>query len=232
MDYHALQQKLFQIEPSNPAEDLAKLRAQANNPQESVAPTKDYVQESVEVPQGSMPLGIDNVDDFAALAGVRIDEKQKMGSAGQLKAMDAITTKSKPGGNETPHPARNKLVGEDDDLFEPLKIDLGPEDAMGKAQWDLQQGIKLIAEGSAMIDAAQKKIKEITSTLTDRTLTKGEEKDKEKYVKGMKKNKSDFKDRYGKDAEAVMYATATKMAKKESIETSLHSQLMAKLKDL
>ena len=27
-------------------------------------------------------------------------------------------------------------------------------------------------------------------------------------------------------------ATATKMAKKESIETSLHSQLMAKLKDL
>ena len=232
MDYHALQQKLFQIEPSNPAEDLAKLRAQANNPQESVAPTKDYVQESVEVPQGSMPLGIDNVDDFAALAGVRIDEKQKMGSAGQLKAMDAITTKSKPGGNETPHPARNKLVGEDDDLFEPIKIDLGPEDAMGKAQWDLQQGIKLIAEGSAMIDAAQKKIKEITSTLTDRTLTKGEEKDKEKYVKGMKKNKSDFKDRYGKDAEAVMYATATKMAKKESIETSLHSQLMAKLKDL
>ena len=232
MDYHALQQKLFQIEPSNPAEDLAKLRAQANNPQESVAPTKDYVQESVEVPQGSMPLGIDNVDEFAALAGVRIDEKQKMGSAGQLKAMDAITTKSKPGGNETPHPARNKLVGEDDDLFEPLKIDLGPEDAMGKAQWDLQQGIKLIAEGSAMIDAAQKKIKEITSTLTDRTLTKGEEKDKEKYVKGMKKNKSDFKDRYGKDAEAVMYATATKMAKKESIETSLHSQLMAKLKDL
>ena len=48
----------------------------------------------------------------------------------------------------------------------------------------------------------------------ERELTKGEEKDKEKYVKGMKKNKSDFKKRYGKDAEAVMYATATKMAKK------------------
>ena len=48
----------------------------------------------------------------------------------------------------------------------------------------------------------------------ERELSKGEEKDKEKYVKGMKKNKSDFKKRYGKDAEAVMYATATKMAKK------------------
>ena len=29
----------------------------------------------------------------------------------------------------------------------------------------------------------------------------------------MKKKKGDFKDRYGKDAEAVMYATATKLAK-------------------
>jgi 5'(3')-deoxyribonucleotidase len=48
---------------------------------------------------------------------------------------------------------------------------------------------------------------------TERELTKGEEKKKEKYVKGMKKSKGDFKDRYGKDADAVMYATATKMAK-------------------
>ena len=47
----------------------------------------------------------------------------------------------------------------------------------------------------------------------ERSLTKDEEKDKEKYVKGMKKNKNDFKKRYGDDAEAVMYATATKMAK-------------------
>lgn len=56
------------------------------------------------------------------------------------------------------------------------------------------------------------KIYEIT---IERSLTKGEKKKKEKYVKGMKKAKGDFKDRYGKDAEAVMYATATKMAKNE-----------------
>ena len=49
--------------------------------------------------------------------------------------------------------------------------------------------------------------------VSERPLTKGEEKDKEKYVKGMKKNAKDFKKRYGKDAKAVMYATATKMAK-------------------
>lgn len=51
------------------------------------------------------------------------------------------------------------------------------------------------------------------SKVSERSLSKGEEKDKEHYVKGMKKNKKDFKKRYGKDAEAVMYATATKMAK-------------------
>ena len=44
---------------------------------------------------------------------------------------------------------------------------------------------------------------------------KDEKKDKEKYVKGMKKSKGDFEKRYGKDAQAVMYATATKMAKED-----------------
>jgi nickel-dependent lactate racemase len=38
---------------------------------------------------------------------------------------------------------------------------------------------------------------------------------REKYVKGMKSSKKDFKKRYGKDAEDVMYATATKMAMKK-----------------
>lgn len=37
----------------------------------------------------------------------------------------------------------------------------------------------------------------------------------EDIVKGMKKNKSSFVQRYGKDAESVMYATANKMAKED-----------------
>ena len=48
---------------------------------------------------------------------------------------------------------------------------------------------------------------------TERELTKGEEKDKERIVKGMKKDKKGFAKRYGDDAKAVMYATATKLAK-------------------
>ena len=63
----------------------------------------------------------------------------------------------------------------------------------------------------------------MAESVEERSLTKGEEKDKEKYVKGMKKNKKDFKKRYGDDAEAVMYATATKMAK-ESAVTELQAK--------
>jgi len=46
-------------------------------------------------------------------------------------------------------------------------------------------------------------------------MTKGEMNKREKIVKGMKKDKAGFKKRYGKDAEAVMYATATKQAMKD-----------------
>src|SRR6056300_215408 len=51
--------------------------------------------------------------------------------------------------------------------------------------------------------------------MKERSLTKGEEKEKERIVKGMKKSKDSFKDRYGDDDKAVMYATATKLAKED-----------------
>ncbi len=51
--------------------------------------------------------------------------------------------------------------------------------------------------------------------LDERTLTKSEAGKKEEYVKGMKKKLSGFKQRYGERAKEVMYATATKMAKKD-----------------
>jgi len=68
--------------------------------------------------------------------------------------------------------------------------------------------------------------------IAERKLSKGEEDKKEDIVKGMKKDKDGFKERYGKDAEAVMYATATKLAKEENIveddEQALARQLMRK----
>lgn len=61
----------------------------------------------------------------------------------------------------------------------------------------------------------------ITQELAERTLSPTENEKKEKYVKGMKKVKGDFKKRYGDRGDEVMHATATKMAKKESIEEAM-----------
>ena len=53
------------------------------------------------------------------------------------------------------------------------------------------------------------------ASVMEKELTKPKKKKKEKIVKGMKKDKKGFKQRYGDDAESVMYATATKLAKEK-----------------
>ena len=55
--------------------------------------------------------------------------------------------------------------------------------------------------------------------IQERALDAAETGEKERLVKGMKKSAADFKNRYGKDAKSVMYATATKKAK-EHMDTS------------
>jgi hypothetical protein len=52
-------------------------------------------------------------------------------------------------------------------------------------------------------------------TIGERSLTEPEMKKKEEVVMSMKKGLQGFKDRYGADAKSVMYATATKIAKKD-----------------
>ena len=64
-------------------------------------------------------------------------------------------------------------------------------------------------------------LNERAQMLAERTLSPGETKKREKYVKGMKKVEGDFGKRYGKRGKDVMYATATKMAKKESVEEAM-----------
>ena len=59
-----------------------------------------------------------------------------------------------------------------------------------------------------------KSMKEDTE-LNERELSKGETAEKERIVKGMKKSLAGFKARYGDKAKSVMYATATKQAKKD-----------------
>lgn len=57
----------------------------------------------------------------------------------------------------------------------------------------------------------------------ERKLSKPEMAKREKFVKSMKKSKGDFEKRYGERGEEVMYATATKMAKKKGKEETEES---------
>jgi len=79
--------------------------------------------------------------------------------------------------------------------------------------WEAAGGVGFKHKDHKFERTAQNIKQHMQEPVEERELTKGEEKKKEKNVMGMKKNKDDFKKRYGKDADAVMYATATKMAK-------------------
>ena len=70
------------------------------------------------------------------------------------------------------------------------------------------------APKKVMMDVAGN-VKEEAEQVEERSLTTAEKAAMEKKVKGMKKNLAGFKARYGKDAKSVMYATATKQAKKD-----------------
>lgn len=69
-----------------------------------------------------------------------------------------------------------------------------------------------IAELEAKKKELEEQLKAMDKPVKERKMTKGEKAKKEKNVKAMKK--SDSFDKYGKDAEKVMYATATKQSMK------------------
>lgn len=76
------------------------------------------------------------------------------------------------------------------------------------------QGVKQMPEEVEVFDADE--INGTTvETIDERKLTPSESEKKEDYVKSMKKNLSGFKQRYGERGKSVMYATATKMAKRD-----------------
>lgn len=76
MDYHALQQKLFEMDPSDPADDIRKLTEMASEKPASV--TESFVDghgDVHDIPQGSAPIDKDySISDFAKLAGVQLNE--------------------------------------------------------------------------------------------------------------------------------------------------------------
>lgn len=129
MDWHKLQQTLYNIDPTDPREDLAKLQQQAQGgANKSIAESVDYVNQSVDIPEGSLSLDKDySVSDFAALAGVKITEsRQKEGPAGQAKHRDPAPKKLPAG--STKNISRDKLVGD--------SIEEGPLDSFRQGYQD------------------------------------------------------------------------------------------------
>ena len=117
MDWHRLQKQLYEMDPSDPREDLQRLQQQASGGGRSERPGSDYnenyIAESYEVSEGSMPVDVDSVNDFAALAGINLSEgKHKTGPAAQLKGKEKVG-KSKPTtGPEQKNVTKGKLVGD------------------------------------------------------------------------------------------------------------------------
>jgi hypothetical protein len=86
MDYHDLQRKLFALDPTDPREDLAKLKAAAMGGAAPAPQTPEPIVESVEVPAGSMPVDKDySVSDFAKLAGIQLNEAPQPQTAQQAQ---------------------------------------------------------------------------------------------------------------------------------------------------
>lgn len=113
MDYHRLQQKLFELDPTDLREDYAKLKAQAQQGSGNTATSEkvDYLKETAQVKEGSLELDRDySIDDFAALAGV-VTESKKQKPADQVRGSEP-TPKAEPG--RTKHPMQDRLVGEND----------------------------------------------------------------------------------------------------------------------
>lgn len=95
-----------------------------------------------------------------------------------------------------------------------------PEPAAVKTDDQLLSSIRSVITNldGAQLAALEKYAMALNSASLEekkKKMTKSDVKKREKIVKGMKGSKKDFEKRYGKDAEGVMYATATKMAMKK-----------------
>jgi len=93
------------------------------------------------------------------------------------------------------------------------KVRKAVADAPGKAKKGLKGAIKKAAQ--KVVDRmSEETVCGKVDQIDEKTLTKMEMKKREEIVKSMKDKKADFEKRYPGRGEEVMYATATKMAKK------------------
>jgi hypothetical protein len=109
----------------------------------------------------------------------------------------------------------------DEATFDPLKHVKNPSPAVKAAAKGVKRGsygdrAAVMKAGGVKDDRGPRGVtQEEIEQVDERELSSGETAEKERIVKGMKKSLAGFKARYGDKAKSVMYATATKAAKKD-----------------
>ena len=161
---------------------------------------------------------------FDVLKGPKEKELKSIESEKKKKKMSEMVALYKDGGMKAFFESIKKedLISEepDSEQFAKELEDQKKRAAGTKPQADVAKAAVL----SVKQEATEQDIQVINADLAngvdqvnieERTLTAAETDKKEEIVKSMKKGLAGFKERYGKDAKSVMYATATKQAKKD-----------------
>jgi hypothetical protein len=79
-----------------------------------------------------------------------------------------------------------------------------------------------------MLKKYRHEVNKFMETINEKKMTSSQKTKREKIVKSMKKGLKGMKERYGKRAKEVMYATATKQAMKEEVKfDDLVNQLLS-----
>jgi hypothetical protein len=150
------------------------------------------------------------------------DKDNKLGIEHQkVKRLMANTNKGAPGMrganpiSKTNAPAVHKALSKASDEIQKMRDPHQARFAKRRSGMELATKKMGIGAGSRGVVRGTGKLNKEEVELDERTLSSGEMDKREKYVKSMKKGLEGFKQRYGERAKEVMYATATKMAKKD-----------------
>ena len=175
------------------------------------------------------------------IAADRLEQKMK----NQMKK--AVADKKKSGGMNETHEFKNRLI-------EALKgnqhkIDKNKNNKIDSQDFKILRGEKSVTEASCddEVKKHEKKMhgkdgevakhvdkmhKEEVEQIEEKEMTDAEMAKREKIVKSMKKGFAGFRQRYGKDAKSVMYATATKQAMKEELDEAVSRKDFQMVADL
>jgi len=150
------------------------------------------------------------------LAGAKATVKQAAATGARKVAKGALGVARKmEAGDKKPHTAERKPstyrgggVGQKEKVSSGSYAPSTKKTAAPKAKAPTKK------KRSSKIDDLLADVRKEEVQIVEKTLTTAETKKKEELVKSMKKNKDSFEERYPGRGEEVMYATATKMAKK------------------